>query len=102
MPGTESVLNEVAKERVRQEMLKVEGRFRHTLADRGMDDGEKLAAICEEVGEVGRALLGNRMLVQDGGDLRKELLIHVAALAVAWVESIPLLTSARMAEGEGQ
>jgi len=87
MSATESVLNEVAKERTRQEMLKVEGRFRHTLADRGMDDGEKLAAICEEVGEVGRALLGNRMLVQDGGDLRKEL-IQVAALAVAWVESI--------------
>lgn len=86
--STERVLNEIGKERVRQESLKREGRFKHTLADRGMDDGEKLAAICEEVGEVGRALLGNRMLVQDGGNLRKEL-IQVAALAVAWVESIP-------------
>lgn len=85
---TEHVLNEVARERLRQETLKAEGRFRHTCADRGMDDGEKLACIVEEVGEVARAMLGNRRLTLDGGDLRSEL-IQVAALAVAWAESIP-------------
>lgn len=80
MTATEHVLDEVARERLRQETLKAEGRFRHTCADRGMDDGEKLACLAEEVGEVAQAVLSNRMLTSDGGgDLRTEL-IHVAAI----------------------
>jgi hypothetical protein len=85
---TEHVLNEVAKERVRQDTLKREGKFRHTLNDRLMDDGEKLACLAEELGEIGKAMLHNRMLVSDGGgDIRTEL-IQLAALSVAWVEGI--------------
>lgn len=98
MSATEHVLNDVARERLRQETLKAEGRFRHTCADRGMDDGEKLACLAEEFGEVAKAMLHRRMLVRDGGgDLREEL-IHVAAVAVAWAESLPAATSA----GEGE
>lgn len=86
---TERVLDEVARERLRQETLRAEGRFRYTCADRGMDDGNKLACLAEEFGEVAKTMLHNRRLVSDGGgDLRTEL-IHVAAVAVAWAESIP-------------
>ena len=88
MTSTEHVLNDVSRERLRQETLKAEGRFRRTCADRQMDDGDKLACLAEEFGEVAKAMLHNRMLVSDGGgDLRTEL-IHVAAVAVAWAESI--------------
>jgi NTP pyrophosphatase (non-canonical NTP hydrolase) len=85
---TSLVLLEVRQERHRQEQLRREGRFTYTLATPdGMDDGEKLAALMEEVGEVARAILGDHDIVQDGGDVRKEL-IHVAAVAVAWAESL--------------
>lgn len=90
--STDHVLTEIHRERIRQDELKREGRFRYTLADNGMDDAEKLACIAEEIGEVGRAILGRKMLVRDGGDLRKEL-VQVAALAVAWIESLPLVAS---------
>lgn len=43
-------------------------------------DGERLAVLVEEVGEVARAM-------NDGKGLREEL-IQVAAVAVAWVEAI--------------
>lgn len=95
MSATEHVLNEVGRERLRQETLKAEGRFRYTCADSRMDDGEKLACLAEEFGEVAKAMLHNRMLVSDGGgDLRTEL-IHVAAVAVAWAESITRTVGAR-------
>lgn len=88
MSATEHVLNEVARERLRQETLKAEGKFRHTCADTGMDDGDKLAALAEEFGEVAKAMLHRRMLVSDGGGDLHEELIHVAAVAVAWAESV--------------
>lgn len=87
--STDHVLDLIRRERTRQDTLKAEGRFRYTLADKpGLDDGEKLACLAEELGEIGRALLGRRMLVSDGGNIRKELL-HLAALAVAWIEALP-------------
>ena len=83
-----SVYDEIARERTRQETLRAEGKFRYTLAtEPGLDDGERLAALLEEVAEVGKAMLGERMLVNDGGDKRKEL-VEVAACAVAWIEAI--------------
>lgn len=91
-----SVYDEIARERVRQETLKAEGRFRYTLADEpGLSDGERLAALLEEIAEVGKAMLGERMLVSDGGNKRKEL-IEVAACAVAWVEAIDTLAVGRL------
>jgi hypothetical protein len=85
---TSHVLDEIARERLRQDTLKAEGKFRHTLNDHGMDDGDKLACLAEELGEVGKAMLYNRLMVSDGGgDLRTEL-IQLAALCTAWAEGI--------------
>jgi hypothetical protein len=81
------ITNAIARERARQETLKAEGRFRYTLADKQMGDAEKVIALLEEVAEVGKAVMGQRMLVGDGGDLRKEL-VQVAACAVAWLECL--------------
>lgn len=73
------VLCKVMDERVRQEALKLAGRFYRTCADT-MSNGERLAVLAEEVGEVARAMQGD-------GDLEEEL-IQVAAVAVAWVEGL--------------
>lgn len=85
----EIVLSEVRYERHRQEQLKAEGRFEHTLADPEMSETYKMACILEEIGEVARNLLARASLVTDGDAsdkaLRKEL-IQVAALTVAWLE----------------
>ena len=105
------VLHEVAVERERQEQLKASGKFLWTCADnevtlvtdngrsetvRKILDSEKLAVLSEEFGEAAREVteeiiakdrqdgaLANQSLVK----LRKEL-IQVAAVAVAWVESL--------------
>ena len=80
------VSQQVLLERRRQEHLKSEGRFRHTLDDNpGYTDDEKLIAVLEEVAEVGKAIMGERGHVIDGGNLDKEL-IQVAALTFAWLE----------------
>lgn len=82
------VVEAVMEERIRQETLRVEGRFRYTCADPEMSPGDKLACLAEEFGEVARAMLHERGLVADGGgELRTEL-IQVAAVAVAWAESL--------------
>jgi hypothetical protein len=96
--ATCDVLGEVNRERLRQDQLKGEGRFTHTCAD-DMPLGEKLAMLVEEVGEVSRCVLemGGKANDKHGRDLRKEL-IQVAAVAVAWAESI----YARTGEGGGR
>lgn len=83
------ILREVLDERVRQERLRQEGRFRLTCASAEMEEGEKLGVLLEEVGEVARAFLEKRRLANDvhGKDLRKELL-QVAAVCTAWVEAL--------------
>ncbi len=87
---TEVALQAVKAERSRQELLKCEGRFEHTLADEdGYEDGLKLACILEEVAEVGKNLLAKAGKHNDGDPsveaLYKEL-SQVAALSVAWME----------------
>lgn len=82
---TLAVCEAVASERDRQERLRIAGKFKQTCADSEMDAGIKLAVLIEEVGEVGRAMLGD-------GDLRAEL-IQVAAVAVAWAESLASTSS---------
>ena len=69
-------LRDVVLERGRQEQLHAP----RTCANPEMSEGDKLAVLVEEVGEVAKALL-------EGPGLRDEL-VHVAAVAVAWVESI--------------
>lgn len=84
----EAVLHAVRAERTRQERLKAEGRFEFTCADHGMTPGQRLAALAEELGEVARAMLHEDGVVHDGDEdesVDKELL-HVAAIAVAWLE----------------
>ena len=92
---TSRVLLDVGFERLRQEQLKAEGRFKHTCADPEMNHVECLAVLVEEVGEVARAALELGGLVSDKHrdkvecelDLYKEL-IQVAAVAVAWAERL--------------
>lgn len=82
-------LADVIRERMRQEDLKLQGRFKYTCADHQLAPGEKLAILTEEVGEVARAILEGGNIVSDkhSADLRKEL-VQVAAVALAWVESL--------------
>lgn len=83
------ILDDVSRERDRQEQLKAEGRFKYTCADLEMLDPEKGLCLTEETGEVCTAVLERLQLSHDihRSDLRKEL-VHVAAVAVAWVEAL--------------
>lgn len=106
------ILEEVHRERLRQEKMKAEGRFRFTCADSdpdAMTDSEKLAVLGEEAGEAIdeyialrlQSLMGRvarEVLTQEGRRLardtegtpealRKEL-IQVCAVSVAWIESL--------------
>lgn len=80
--ATRVALDEVWDERKRQEQLCDGGKFPWTCANRNVDNDKKLKILGEEYGEVCRALCE--------GDLKnlKEELIQVAAVAVAWVESL--------------
>ena len=86
---TTDVLILVRRERARQDELKNAGRFKATCADDYLDDAEKLAVLMEEVGECARAVLERDRLVSDThyANLKQEL-IQVAAVAVAWAESL--------------
>ena len=90
---TRGVLAEILDERDRQEHLKAAGRFVGTCADHELTNAEKLAVLVEEVGEVARALLSqpDRQLARDQLSNRECLrteLVHVATVAVAWIESL--------------
>jgi hypothetical protein len=75
-----SVIGDVLRERQRQEDLHAP----ETCANPRMDGNVKLAVLTEEVGEVAKAWNdGDR----PGHELRTEL-IHVAAVAIAWAESL--------------
>ncbi len=83
------VYAEISMERNRQERLVRDGRFRHTLASTSLTNEVKVAVLGEEFGEVCRAVLQLRKYVNDttAADLKTEL-IHVAAVAVAWLECL--------------
>jgi hypothetical protein len=76
-------ISDVLDERDRQEALGDERPGWRTCADPLMPDNEKAVVLGEEYGEVCRALLDD-----DASGLRREL-AHVAAVAVAWMESLP-------------
>lgn len=87
----ERILAEVSDERLRQEALKLAGRFTHTCAD-AMPDGARVAVLGEEFGEVCRAVLesgtaGTTSQDVHGKALRAEL-VQVAAVAIAWIEGL--------------
>jgi hypothetical protein len=96
---TEVVLTDVLRERIRQEKLKDEGKFPWSCCDEinpdtgtVILDAEKLAVLAEEFGEVANIVCKlqakreeSKSVSTDG--LREEL-IQVAAVAVAWAESL--------------
>lgn len=96
---TAFALSEVHKERWRQEQLKEAGKFPWSCADVIDPDtncaipyAAKLAVLAEEFGEVASIVCklqaGREEAAQvSAKDLREEL-IQVAAVAVAWAESI--------------
>lgn len=77
----------------RQQKLKREGRFKYTCADNEMNNGERLAVLVEEVGEVARALCELQQCnPHDTEGLQKLLhlkteLVQVGAVCLAWLES---------------
>lgn len=94
------LLKQVKAERDRQDDLQAQGKFPCTCADtpnfcqeywtgRGLVRAGKLAILTEELGEVSRhvneALIDERRYQPE--KLKKEL-IEVAAVAIAWAESI--------------
>ncbi len=90
---TMQVLEAVSLERRRQEALLNQGKLPFTCADPEINHADKLAVLTEELGEVGKALYELRWLAPPDdlepyrAALRTEL-IQVAAVAVAWAESI--------------
>jgi cytidylate kinase len=90
-------LEEVEIERYAQESAKAKGKFKHTCDDLEMNDGERLAVLMEEVGEVSTEILNltdnatedlhdhDRTIIE--GRLKAEL-AQVAAVSVAWMEAI--------------
>ncbi len=76
------ILYKIDAERVRQEELRLAGKFRFTCADPTESNSIKLPVLMEEVGEVAKAI--NE---RDKAELKKEL-IQTAAVCVAWLEAL--------------
>ena len=91
MATQQHILLDIIEERHRQDRLKAEGRFAHTCADAEMSAGSKALCLGEEFGEVCRAVLESQGDTNDrhNTELRKEL-VQVAAVAVAWLESLDM------------
>lgn len=82
------IFDDITAERDRQETLLASGKFAWTCAGPDVPDLDRLAVLAEEFGEVAREVC--RVACEKGtpsGDLRVEL-VHVAAVAVAWLEGI--------------
>ena len=92
-PRTLDVLSDVGVERERQEHLRRQGRFAYTCADPAVPNAAKFVILVEEIGEVAKETLtqpGDALAFDSTGSqagLYREL-IHVAAVAVAWAESL--------------
>jgi hypothetical protein len=74
------IVKEILSERGRQDRLLEDGTIPWNCADPAVPDGEKLAVLLEEVGEVAKAHL-------EDTNLREEL-VHVAAVCVQWIEGL--------------
>lgn len=79
---TSNVLDDVYRERVRQEKL-VGQKFDWTAAQLNVPGDWKLRILVEEIGEVARAIHDD----QPAQELYEEL-VQVAAIAVAWGEAL--------------
>lgn len=89
---TANVLALVDAERRRQERKcateRAAGRNWVTCSDPAMPDGDKLAVLVEEVGEVSRELCDARAERRPPSPNLKTELIQIAAVAVAWAEGL--------------
>jgi NTP pyrophosphatase (non-canonical NTP hydrolase) len=90
MKNMQLILQAVQDERLRQNKLVEQGKIPFNCADKARPHSQKLPILVEEIGEVAQAM----MQVTTGSsshdakrDLQKEL-IQVAAVAVAWAESL--------------
>jgi hypothetical protein len=86
---TDTINGALIDERNRQERLRNDGKFPFTCATvPGLTNPEKLAVLAEEFGEVARhvteQVCGNKINLLE---LRDEL-VQVAAVCVAWLESM--------------
>lgn len=86
----EEAFQAIRKERNRQEDLVTAGRFAWTCADPLAIEEAKLAVLMEEVGEVARVLCDKlKHSPAEVAVLLRGEIIQVAAVAVAWLESLP-------------
>lgn len=88
----DDVFTQVRAERARQEWLWKEGKIPSTCASKIVPYSDKFVVLVEEVGEVARAI--QAVIAADKwapeaeiAHLREEL-VQVAAVAVAWLESM--------------
>ena len=81
-PARVAILEDVNAERERQEHLYATGTLPMIASRPECPNELRLAALIEEVGEVGRAILDG-----EPDELREEL-VQVAAVAVAWLEAL--------------
>jgi hypothetical protein len=93
--ATIEIIGRVAEERERQERLRLAGKFSFTCADPHIPFGGKMMVLAEEFGEVAQAAYEcydpkPQLTGPTEGQLLhlKEELIQLAAVAVAWAESI--------------
>ena len=89
---TRHALKEVYRERPRQEDLRRAGKFKATCATRGeheLSHSGRLPVLAEEFGEVAKIIVEAIIdpARMNWNELRKDL-IQVAAVAVAWTESL--------------
>lgn len=91
----DQIVVDILVERLHQGTLKARGKFKYTCADAQMKNSERACVLVEEVGEVCRAVLNVDGLAKDQDymgnveHLRAEL-IQVSAVALAWLEALPL------------
>ncbi len=94
--ATGIAINEIIKERERQNQLKAEGRFMYTCADQEMDLTNCMLVLMEEVGELCRAVLEEKELTFDrladhvqgkvGMEKIRNEVVQVGAVALAMCE----------------
>jgi NTP pyrophosphatase (non-canonical NTP hydrolase) len=77
----DEIFDAIFEERRRQEFLKSQGKFPWTCAD-AAPASMKLAVLAEEFGEVAKEVCDQRW------DLLRDELVQVAAVCVAWLESM--------------
>jgi hypothetical protein len=93
---TQAIVDEIVRERERQETLRRSGKFLWTCASPDVATVKKLAVLAEEFGEASRAATEEMIALDKGRPedaagarlLLREELVQVAAVCLAWLESL--------------